>query len=1223
MRYKKILIIILCLCLIIPTVAFGTPEYAKAATKGICTATSSLNVRTGPGTTYDQVMIDSVAVTLKPDQEVTILAKEGDWYKISGTFNGKSFEGYAISTYIKDTKEAIAEPVTTTYKMNVKGVITASELNLRSGAGTTYDKVATLTKDTQVTVVGDEFNGTDRWYQIKVTVDKKSVTGYVLAKYVEFKISSGFYGSVNVSSVKLSQKAGASEEAVTYASGKAVALSKGRLVWVLAEQTVNQIKYLQVKVTISGVSYKGYLAADQITLLGSKVTSSTETTPTATPTPTPTPVVEAVHQINLSAKITSNTLNIRSGAATSSKKVAQLTKSDTMTILTEKFNGTQKWYQIRAKVNNKTVTGFVLSDYVKITMGTGFYAKVSADSVTYKETASESAGNVVTNENVTVTRKKGTYVWVSEEKTVDGTKWFRISYQKNSVVYYGYVKANDLALIGKKKDTVATPTPTPSIPAETTPTPTTAPVEEVKECKIPATVNASSLNMRKEPSTSSSKVTSLTQSTKVTILGQTGSGSDVWYQVTATVNGKEVKGYVYAQYIKLTLSKAVTAMVAGDNLSLNSSASSSAGHVKKADGSIATLAKNQKVTVKKEQMVNTEKWFQIQATIDGEKVTGYVLASALTLYANGEVADATPTPVPTATPTVAPTSTPTPTATPIPTATPTITPTPTPQAKYYTASAVIINTAGMGVKTSPQFGSDFVKNTNGYPVILVSDYPVTVNGEYYADDTTWFGITFNYGDASYNGFVSQGYIKVDENTIVDGGSGSIIIPPSPTVTPTPTPIVGATIDFEASLAEQGFPESYKAQLRILHEKYPNWKFTAFHTGLDWNTVIQNEAVVEKNLIPNSKGIEWKSLETGAYNWKTDSFVVYDGSTWVTASKEAVEYYMDPRNFLNENGIFQFELLSYQSDYQNLEGVENILMNTPMYQTSFTYTASDGTQKSITYGETFLAAAEYSGVSPYHLASRVKQEVVTGRTSFSNSVTGTVSGLEGLYNFYNIGAYHSTVAGGAIANGLKYAKNGSTNASLNVSSLIPWSDRYRAIVGGSYIIGSTYINRGQNSIYLQKFNVTSTSRYSHQYMANVEAPYSEAKKVFAGYTNVSNLPIVFSIPVYLNMPETACSIPAAKSNPNNYLKTLTVTDQDNNDLALTPTFDILNTTDFAIVVPFSNVIMNVNATCVSSKATVSGTGAYPLNVGLNEITVTVVAQNGDVRNYKINVIRESE
>ena len=271
----------------------------------------------------------------------------------------------------------------------------------------------------------------------------------------------------------------------------------------------------------------------------------------------------------------------------------------------------------------------------------------------------------------------------------------------------------------------------------------------------------------------------------------------------------------------------------------------------------------------------------------------------------------------------------------------------------------------------------------------------------------------------------------------------------------------------------------------------------------------------------------------------------------------------------------------------------------------------------------MEAAAYSGVSPYHLASRVKQEVVTGKTSFSNSVTGTVSGFEGLYNFYNIGAYHSTAPGGAIANGLKYAKNGSTNAQLNTASLIPWNNRYRSIVGGGYIIGSSYINRGQNTIYLQKFNMTPTSTYSHQYMANVEAPYAEAKKVFAGYSQVNELPIVFSIPVFNNMPESACPVPTKQYNPNNYLKKLTVTDSLNNELALTPTFDILNTKEFSIVLDNTHTNINIAASCVSSKAVATGTGNYPLNVGVNQFKVMVIAENGDVREYIINVVRESE
>ena len=66
------------------------------------------------------------------------------------------------------------------------------------------------------------------------------------------------------------------------------------------------------------------------------------------------------------------------------------------------------------------------------------------------------------------------------------------------------------------------------------------------------------------------------------------------------------------------------------------------------------------------------------------------------------------------------------------------------------------------------------------------------------------------------------------------------------------------VDFEAYMDQQGFPESYKTLLRNLHEKYPNWVFEAYHTGLDWNTVIDEESIAGKNLIPNSKSMAIRS-----------------------------------------------------------------------------------------------------------------------------------------------------------------------------------------------------------------------------------------------------------------------------------------------------------------------------------------------------------------------------
>ena len=118
----------------------------------------------------------------------------------------------------------------------------------------------------------------------------------------------------------------------------------------------------------------------------------------------------------------------------------------------------------------------------------------------------------------------------------------------------------------------------------------------------------------------------------------------------------------------------------------------------------------------------------------------------------------------------------------------------------------------------------------------------------------------------------------------------------------------AADDFEASIA--GFPQSYKPYLRELHKKYPNWVFEKFDTGLDWDTVIDNEWGI-KNLVSESASSEnLKSKEAGHYNQETDKYIQKDGG-FVVANRLAVEYYMDPRNFLNEEGIFQFEKLTHK------------------------------------------------------------------------------------------------------------------------------------------------------------------------------------------------------------------------------------------------------------------------------------------------------------------------
>lgn len=508
------------------------------------------------------------------------------------------------------------------------------------------------------------------------------------------------------------------------------------------------------------------------------------------------------------------------------------------------------------------------------------------------------------------------------------------------------------------------------------------------------------------------------------------------------------------------------------------------------------------------------------------------------------------------------------------------------------------------------------------PIMLRNREKVTITEAVNTEGMIWYKISFSFNGLPYTGYVAADYIYARENAPSGPVTPDVTPTPSSTPTPSPTPLPGYIdpnqIDFELKLLSQGFPESYKDSLRMLHEKHPAWEFVAYHTGLDWNTVIANESIPGKNTIPNTKSVEWLSFDSGAYDWKTDTFQIFDGTYWVTASRAAVEYYMDPRNFLTDTYIFQFELLKYQPLYQSKAGIDNILAGTALYNSGYTFLDEFGVQQAYTYSDTFIKAAEYSGVSPYHLASRVKQEVVTGATTLSNSVSGTYPGYEGYYNFYNIGANDSP-GGGAIANGLKYAKNGK-NATENALYLIPWTNPYKAIVGGAYFLGRSYINRGQDTVYLQKFNVTENNTYFHQYMTNVEAPWAEGRKIATAYKSMIDSPIVFSIPVYLNMPAKPAPIPTTMFNPNNRMKSLKVLDVNGKEFALTPTFS-QTVYDYSIIVKNSVEMIQIKAGAVSKKATVAGTGYYSLVQGNNEFIVQVIAQNGDIANYVLHIVRE--
>lgn len=522
----------------------------------------------------------------------------------------------------------------------------------------------------------------------------------------------------------------------------------------------------------------------------------------------------------------------------------------------------------------------------------------------------------------------------------------------------------------------------------------------------------------------------------------------------------------------------------------------------------------------------------------------------------------------------------------------------------YAAQTGIISEDVTNVNFRETPGGAILKDAGGSNIRLNGGQQLTILD---TSNSSWYKVSVVIDGNTYTGYVSAQYVTAKDEAVSNepqvseeaSGEDENIISENEEISPQ------SDADFETMLANEGFPESYKVLLREIHNAHPSWTFKAIHTGIDWNTLVSNEINKSgqiKNLVWTSSTYphyNWRATAVG-YNWATDTWSPYDGKVWFAASDELVSYYLDPRTYLYENYVFVFESLSYQQGMQTEAGVESILAGSFM-----SHTVPPG--ETLTYAQLIMEAAAQSGVSPYHIASRIKQEM--GNTVGTAS-SGTVAGYEGIYNFYNIGAY-DTSTGSAAISGLKWA---ATPGSYNR----PWNSVSKSIINGAKYLAASYIAVGQDTLYTQKFNVTNkASLFSHQYMSNVQSPATEAPKCYSAYkaNNILDSAMVFKIPVYTNMPGTAVAKPADSGNPNNWLKTLSV-----DGYGLTPTFSVSENRNYSLIVPENIESININASTVNANAKISGIGKINLALGTNIININVTAQNGSLRTYVLTVVR---
>ena len=293
----------------------------------------------------------------------------------------------------------------------------------------------------------------------------------------------------------------------------------------------------------------------------------------------------------------------------------------------------------------------------------------------------------------------------------------------------------------------------------------------------------------------------------------------------------------------------------------------------------------------------------------------------------------------------------------------------------------------------------------------------------------------------------------------------------------------------------------KSMIQNLQKKHPKWNFKVFYTGLNWNDVIKNESYHGRNLIGANR-----SNYSGDWICESceDDDKTYSGGNWVCVSSQAIAYMMDPRNSLYYEDVFQFLELSNDS---NISYDKNIIKS--ILNNSF---LDDGNLDR--YINTIVNHSKEKDVNPYYIATKIIQE--QGKKGGSTFKMKTTEDGETVYyyNIFNIKATGST-------------RSAIISNALNWASKKGWNTIEKSLIGGIDFVANGYLSEGQDTMYFEKFDVIANSFYSHQYAQDVMYAQNQGerlRKILEGI-NATEYAYTFVIPLYENMPNTACKRPS--------------------------------------------------------------------------------------------------
>ncbi|RYM06697.1 hypothetical protein EWH99_02200 [Sporolactobacillus sp. THM7-7] len=376
-------------------------QSASTGTKTIYmgTTTDDLNVRTGPSTSNKRL------TTLKKGTTVSVVGTSGGWLQIK--YNGST--AYVSGDYVKKTGSSSSGSESSEKEL-YKGT-TTDNLNVRTGPSASNKQLTTLKKGTTVSVVGTSGG----WLQIKYN----GSTAYVSGDYVK-KSGNGVTGGSESTEKELYQ--GTTTDNLNVRTGPST--SNKRLTTLKKGTTVSVVGtsggWLQIK-------YNGetaYVSGEYVKKTGSSSSGSEST------------------EKELYKGTTTDNLNVRTGPSTSNKLLTTLKKGTTVSVV-----GTSGgWLQI--KYNGSTA--YVSGDYVKKSGNGVTGGSESTEKELYQGTTTDNlnvrTGPSTSNKRLT-TLKKGTTV------SVVGTSggWLQIKYNGETAYVSGeYVKKSGSSSSGSE-----------------------------------------------------------------------------------------------------------------------------------------------------------------------------------------------------------------------------------------------------------------------------------------------------------------------------------------------------------------------------------------------------------------------------------------------------------------------------------------------------------------------------------------------------------------------------------------------------------------------------------------------------------------------------------------------------------------------------------------------------------------------------------------------------